>query len=78
MVNVGNDAEITIKALAEQVKAIANSSSELTYIPYQEAYGMEYTDVKRRKPDLSLVRQLTAHQHEYTLDESIQTILETL
>ena len=38
MVNVGSDEEVSIMELAERVKRITGSGSEIVTVPYSEAY----------------------------------------
>jgi dTDP-glucose 4,6-dehydratase len=49
-VNVGNDAEYTILQLAELVKDVTGSDSEITFEP------LPVDDPARRRPDISLAR----------------------
>ncbi len=53
--NVGGVGEVTIKQLAEQVISVTGSKSEITYIPYSEAYPAGFEDVQRRVPDIAKV-----------------------
>ena len=52
VVNIGNAEEVTIKQLAEKAIALTNSKSEIKYIPYEEAYGEGFEDMRRRVPSL--------------------------
>lgn len=54
--NVGNGQEVTIRALAEQVKAMTGSSSPIVTIPYDQAYEAGFEDMPRRVPDLAKIR----------------------
>jgi UDP-glucose 4-epimerase len=54
--NVGGTGEVTIKQLAEQVLAITNSHSAITYTPYSAAYPAGFEDIQRRVPDISKVK----------------------
>jgi len=54
--NVGGTGEVTIKQLAEQVLAITNSQSAITYTPYSTAYPAGFEDIQRRVPDISKVK----------------------
>ena len=54
--NVGGKGEVTIKQLAEQVLAITNSQSAITYTPYSAAYPAGFEDIQRRVPDISKVK----------------------
>lgn len=55
--NVGNDQEVSMTDLAEQVRAHTGSSSEVVYVPYDVAYGQGFEDMQRRVPDLSKLAQ---------------------
>jgi UDP-glucose 4-epimerase len=54
--NVGGNGEVTINQLAEQVLEVTNSSSEITYTPYSDAYPAGFEDIQRRVPDISKVK----------------------
>jgi UDP-glucose 4-epimerase len=57
VVNIGNDAEITIEDLALLVKQRTNSASPILFVPYDEAYEPSFEDMARRVPSLEkLVR----------------------
>ena len=47
--------EVTIRALAERIKAHTGSASEIQIIPYDEAYEAGFEDMPRRVPDLSKI-----------------------
>jgi UDP-glucose 4-epimerase len=54
--NVGGTGEVTINQLAEQVLAITQSGSPITYTPYSDAYPAGFEDIQRRVPDVSKVK----------------------
>jgi UDP-glucose 4-epimerase len=54
--NVGGTCEVTINQLAEQVLAITQSGSPITYTPYSDAYPAGFEDIQRRVPDISKVK----------------------
>ena len=54
--NVGSTESLTINELAERILAATGSSSELTYIPYDEVYGHGIEEMFHRIPDLGKVR----------------------
>lgn len=74
--NVGNDKEITIMKLAERVKKITGSSSNIVTIPYDQAYEIGFEDMQRRIPDLTKVRKLVDYEPRVELDEMIGKIWE--
>jgi nucleoside-diphosphate-sugar epimerase len=73
--NVGNGHEITINALAERVKALTNSASEIVHIPYDRAYSEGFEDLPRRVPDIGKLRGLTGFKPEYDLDASLDKVI---
>lgn len=75
VINVGNDQEISMHELAELVRARAESQSEITRVPYLQAYGEDFEDIRRRRPDLQRLRQLTQFQHQYPLDRTINDLI---
>ena len=73
--NVGSDEEISIKDLAKMVIQLTNSSSKIEYIPYKEAYGEGFEDMKRRVPDISKIRKFIGWQPEVDLEELLQRVI---
>jgi UDP-glucose 4-epimerase len=58
VVNVGGRSEITVGELAERVRELAGSSSEIRRVPGVEAFGAGFEDVERRRPDLARLEGL--------------------
>ena len=75
--NIGGQGEITIKDLAQKVIAQTNSKSELQYIPYKEAYGAGFEDMKRRVPDLTKIKEFTGWRPKRDLTQIISDIAES-
>lgn len=75
IVNVGADREISINELAQLVKQRANSNSEIKYMDYEEAYGMDFRDIVHRRPDLSRLHDLTGCSSELSLEDTIDFLL---
>jgi UDP-glucose 4-epimerase len=73
--NVGNDREISIAELAELVIARAGSRSQLKHVPLIEAYGEDFEDIRRRRPSLARLREMTGFQHRYTLEQTIDDLV---
>ncbi len=69
--NVGGPEEVTIRDLAERVKALTNSHSEIVSIPYAEAYAAGFEDMQRRVPDTHRIHHLLGWRPERTLDDMI-------
>jgi UDP-glucose 4-epimerase len=56
--NVGSTEEISILELARRIVEATGSDSDVSLIPYDEAYGEGFEDMYRRVPDTSKVQAL--------------------
>lgn len=74
VVNVGDDHEISIMELAERIKHITDSESEIVTVPYEKAYEAGFEDMRRRVPDLGRIRQLIQYRPTVELDDAIRRI----
>jgi UDP-glucose 4-epimerase len=75
VLNIGNVEEVTIRGLAERVKAAAGSASEIVTIPYDQAYESGFEDMPRRVPDLTRIHALIGYEPRVQLDEIIGHVL---
>ncbi len=73
--NVGSTDEVTILELARRVKALAQSDSEIVFIPYAQAYEEGFEDMRRRVPDISKLRALTGWAPRVPLDETLRRMI---
>jgi UDP-glucose 4-epimerase len=74
--NIGNPHEITIRELAERVKALTGSSSPIVTIPYEQAYEAGFEDMPRRVPDTTRLRELIGFEPTVQLDEILERVIE--
>ncbi len=74
--NVGNDHEISILELAEQVRALTGGRSEIVKIPYDQAYEAGFEDMPRRVPDLAKIGHLVGYKPEVGLDEILARVID--
>ena len=74
VVNIGNNFEISINALAKKIIKETGSSSELVYIPYVQAYGESFEDMERRVPNIDLIHQLVGWKPKRDLSTIIADI----
>lgn len=73
--NIGNDEEISIRRLAEQVKASAGSQSDIVTVPYDQAYEAGFEDMPRRVPDLEKIGALTGWAPQIGLTEILTRVI---
>lgn len=73
--NIGGDQEVTILQLAERVKALTDSSSKITFLPYDQAYEAGFEDMHRRVPDTSKLRNLIDYKPTFGLDEILKDVI---
>ena len=73
--NIGSDQEISIMQLAEKVKELTGSSSEIKRIPYTDVYPHGFEDMQRRKPDVSKLRAAVDFAPKTKLEDIINDIV---
>ncbi len=56
--NIGGSEDVTIRELAETVKVVTESCSEIVHIPYTEAYARGFEDMRPRVPDTTRIQAL--------------------
>ena len=76
--NLGNDQECTIEELARKVRDQLTSSSPITYVPYEVAYGAGFEDMMRRVPNLKKIERTIGYRPSYGLSEIIEGVADYL
>lgn len=74
--NVGNDSEVTINELAQKVKEMAGSDSEIEHIPYEKAYGPGFEDMHRRCPNIAKINRLIGFRPSHDLEDIISSVID--
>jgi UDP-glucose 4-epimerase len=73
--NVGHTDEISIYELAELVKAMTDSPSEIICIPYEQAYEAGFEDMARRLPDLTKTQRTIGYRPTLDLPRMLEWII---
>ena len=73
--NVGHTKEISIYELAVLLKEITESTSEIVFVPYEEAYEEGFEDMPRRLPDISKIQQLIGYKPTLDLPEMLDRVI---
>jgi len=74
--NIGSNEEISILQLAQRVKELTQSKSEIVFVPYDEAYEEGFEDMPRRIPDISKIHNLVGFQPQMGLDGILETVID--
>jgi UDP-glucose 4-epimerase len=73
--NIGGGEEVSIVDLAERVRSAADSESEISFIPYEEAYGTGFEDMVRRVPATEKIAEATGWVASHSLDEIVDDVV---
>ena len=74
--NVGNPHEITILSLAEKIRSMTKSRSDIVLIPYDQAYEAGFEDMPRRVPDLRKIHALVGYEPKVQLDDILAHVID--
>jgi nucleoside-diphosphate-sugar epimerase len=72
--NIGTPRQITIRELAEKVIERTGSTSRISFVPYEEAYGEGFEELGSRKPDTAAIRGLCGWQPRRTIEDAIDDL----
>jgi UDP-glucose 4-epimerase len=73
--NIGSQEEISIYGLAERVRDLTGSDSEIVVVPYDEAYEEGFEDMPRRVPDTRKVEAAVGWSPTRVLDEILADVI---
>jgi UDP-glucose 4-epimerase len=74
--NVGSTERIAIAELAERVRGLTESESELVYVPYDEVYGEGIEDMLHRIPSIAKVKAVVGWEPRRNLDRILEDVVE--
>src|SRR3984957_6683538 len=74
VVNIGNTEEISIADLAQTVKTRTASTSEISYLPYDQAYEPGFEDMMRGVPNVEKLKRLTGFRPQTKLADIIDRV----
>ena len=73
--NIGCQTEISILGLARRVIARSDSTSQVDFVPYEEAYDEGFEELGRRQPDTTVIEKLTGWEPQRTIDDAIDDVI---
>jgi UDP-glucose 4-epimerase len=73
--NIGANRETTIAALAELVRDLIGSDSDIVFLPYQSVFGEWFEDTPRRVPDIRRAAETLGFRAETRLEDGLKATL---
>lgn len=73
--NIGSDQPISIADLAREVIRRVDPNIPIEYLPYSQAYGNDFEDVRRRVPDVSRLAETLGFKPQMSLGEILDDII---
>jgi UDP-glucose 4-epimerase len=73
--NIGSNEEVSILEVAERVKELTGSKSEIVFVPYDEAYEEGFEDMPRRVPDITKIRESVGFEPTEPLDGILRKVI---
>jgi UDP-glucose 4-epimerase len=73
--NVGSTERIRIVDLAERVKDLTGSDSELTFVPYDQVFGQGIEDMLHRSPAIDKIRTAIGWEPTRDLDRILRDVI---
>jgi UDP-glucose 4-epimerase len=74
--NLGSPQPVTISKLAEIVKRLTQSKSQIKYIPYRQVYSDDFEDLKYRVPDISKISETIGFKPTKSLEDIVKDVIE--
>ncbi len=72
--NVGSDEAVSVLELAHQIRSMTGSRSEISFVPFETAYGPGFEESPHRRPSLSKLRSFTNRNDQTPLEEILSSI----
>jgi UDP-glucose 4-epimerase len=73
--NVGSTNRIRILDLAERVKELTGSDSELVHVPYEQVFGQGIEDMLHRSPAIDKIQGAIGWEPERDLDTILRDVI---
>jgi UDP-glucose 4-epimerase len=74
--NIGNSHQISIMELAERIRTLTGSSSEIVTVPYDKVYGQGIEDMLHRIPAIDKIGAAIGWTPEYDLEKILSDVIE--
>jgi UDP-glucose 4-epimerase len=73
--NIGSSREVRIVDLAQMIRGVVGSESEIIRQPYRNVFGENFEETRRRVPDVRRAEVTLGFRAETTLEEGLQKVV---
>ena len=74
--NVGSDEAVTIGDLAERVRRMIDPRLKIIHVPYEQAFGAGFEDIRYRVPDITRLRETVGYAPTVELTEILERVVD--
>jgi len=74
--NVGSNRETSVNELAQLVRQLTGSRSEIVHVSSASAYGSHFEETRRRVPDVTRAREVLGFEAQTVLEDGLQRTVE--
>lgn len=74
--NVGDNREIAIHELAECIRDLSGSDSEIVFVPHSQVFGRDFEEPSRRVPDITKAENVLGFRARVPLEEGLKTTID--
>ena len=74
--NIGSNREMSVNELAQLIRRLTGSTSEIVHVPYETAYGPAFEETRRRVPDVNRAREVLGFEPATSLEDGLQRTLD--
>ena len=74
--NIGGIEEISILELAQKIKSLTGSDSDIKFIPFDAAYDKNFEDMFRRVPDIQKANHVVGYNPSTGIDAILKKIID--
>lgn len=78
VVNIGGTAELSMNDLAHLIIRMTGSRSTIIHIPYHEAYGEHFEDMRRRNPDTAKLKRLIGWAPDANAEDILRPVIDAM
>jgi UDP-glucose 4-epimerase len=70
--NLGSNRETTVLEMAEMIRQLVDSDSEIVFVPYRNVFGENFEETRRRVPAVRLAAEILGFRAETPLEKGLR------